>query len=209
MTHVVLAGDSVFNNANYVQEGFSVSELLEVALPGNCKNSMIAVNGCFISEVSEQLKQLPEDTSHLFLSCGGQDAITLANALEKHCNNAAEYMDKLISAGHEYTKTFHSLLLDATSQVKNVMVCTLHKSAPGMMHYEFIARSLLNEIILREAFEFDLPVMDLRLMLNEEIDYCQNFPHEISEYGGRKIVLAIAKIMKQHDFTVKHSSVYH
>ncbi len=50
---------------------------------------------------------------------------------------------------------------------------------------------MFNDVILRVAFEHHLPVIDLRLVCNEPVDYAN--PIEPSGRGGRKIAGAIAR----------------
>jgi len=63
---------------------------------------------------------------------------------------------------------------------------------------------LFNDVILREATRFRVPVIDPRLICVEPQDYSAISPIEPSSLGGRKIVCAIASLMQSHDFLEKH-----
>ena len=56
MTHIVLLGDSVFDNASYVPGGPSVLEWLRrTCPPGGSQATLLAVDGACVSNVSRQL----------------------------------------------------------------------------------------------------------------------------------------------------------
>ena len=44
--HLVLLGDSIFDNAAYVPGGWPVIRLLQEQLPENTQASLLAVDGC-------------------------------------------------------------------------------------------------------------------------------------------------------------------
>jgi hypothetical protein len=71
------------------------------------------------------------------------------------------------------------------------------------------ALSFFNEIILREAFAVKIPIVDLRLMFTNPVDYSELSPIEPSASGGEKIVQAISHLFNNHDFNGKHSAVYY
>lgn len=53
--------------------------------------------------------------------------------------------------------------------------------------------ALFNDVIARMAFERRLPLIDLRLICTEPVDYAN--PIEPSEQGGDKIATVIAKLV--------------
>ena len=67
MTHIVLLGDSVFDNASYVPGGPSVLEWLRRCLPRGSQATLLAVNGACVSNVSRQLARVPADATHLIV----------------------------------------------------------------------------------------------------------------------------------------------
>jgi hypothetical protein len=60
-----------------------------------------------------------------------------------------------------------------------------------------VALSIFNDCIIREAFTFGLPLIDLRLICNEDKDYSN--PIEPSVHGGEKINNAILQVVKEFD----------
>ena len=75
MNHVVLLGDSVFDNAAYVAGGPDVRSQLQERLGAGWQVSLVAVDGDRAHNVAPQLQHLPPDASHLVVSVGGNDAL--------------------------------------------------------------------------------------------------------------------------------------
>jgi hypothetical protein len=73
-----------------------------------------------------------------------------------------------------------------------VTVATIYDSVPGLAPGLRTALALFNDVILREAAERSLPVLDLRLVCKEADDYAASSPIEPSAQGGQKIAAAIA-----------------
>ncbi len=65
MAHVVLLGDSVFDNEAYVAGGPDVVRQLRHALPTGSKATLCATDGATASGVSRQLQRMPGDATHL------------------------------------------------------------------------------------------------------------------------------------------------
>src|SRR5437763_9852433 len=75
MGHLVLLGDSIFDNARYVPDRPPVIEQLRRGLPTGWKASLLAVDGHTAADVPRQLPRVPDDATHLFVSAGGNDAL--------------------------------------------------------------------------------------------------------------------------------------
>ena len=60
MGHVVLLGDSIFNNAAYVQRGQEVIAQLRDRLPPGWSATLGAVDGAVIADVDRQFGRNPE-----------------------------------------------------------------------------------------------------------------------------------------------------
>jgi len=74
MKHVVLFGDSIFDNTVYVPGKPAAIEQLRNKLLPNWKATLLAVDDV-TEDVLKQTANLPGDTSHLTISCGGNDAL--------------------------------------------------------------------------------------------------------------------------------------
>ena len=68
MKHIVLLGDSIFDNADYVDAGDSVLDCLQGILPSDYKATLLAVDGDITDDVYSQLDKLPSDVTYAFLT---------------------------------------------------------------------------------------------------------------------------------------------
>jgi len=70
--HLVLLGDSTFDNGFYVGKGNPaiIDQLRLKAKDRGWKATSVAVDGHSISHISSQLTRIPEDATHLFISIG-------------------------------------------------------------------------------------------------------------------------------------------
>ena len=151
---------------------------------------------------------LPRDTTHLFISSGGNDALASARLLAESVSTAWQAMGLFAEVVDRFQNQYRAMLNDAVSRVGNVAVCTVYDAVPGYDRESLTALKLFNEIILREAFAFGLPVIDLRLICSDEEDYSSISSIEPSFEGGDKISNAILNLLKGHDFSVSRSVVW-
>ncbi|HEX8373956.1 MAG TPA: hypothetical protein VF606_02125, partial [Geminicoccaceae bacterium] len=87
-------------------------------------------------------------------------------------------------------------------------VCTIYDGRlpdPRRRRLAAVALATLNDVITREAFSRGLPLLDLRLMLDEDADYAN--PIEPSTHGGAKIAAAIAELFDGRDRGRRRSEV--
>lgn len=73
--HIVLAGDSIFDNGSYVPGGPALVDVLREALAESGKATLLAVDGSVSMMVPGQLGKIPKDADRLFISSGGNDAL--------------------------------------------------------------------------------------------------------------------------------------
>lgn len=59
LEHIVLIGDSIFDNAAYVLNGIDVITNLRRKLPDGWRASLIARDGSMVNDVIDQIKQIP------------------------------------------------------------------------------------------------------------------------------------------------------
>jgi hypothetical protein len=95
MPHIVLLGDSIFDNAAYVGGGSDVIRQLRAALPPGWHATLNAVDGVVVAGIADQLARLPADASHLVLSGGGNDALAEANLLHHPAASVLDALEKL------------------------------------------------------------------------------------------------------------------
>ena len=75
MSHLVLLGDSIFDNGAYVDGDPAVIDQVRSLLPKGWNATLLAVDGNVILDVREQIKRIPVDATHLVISMGGNDAL--------------------------------------------------------------------------------------------------------------------------------------
>jgi GDSL-like lipase/acylhydrolase family protein len=199
--HVVLLGDSIFDNAFYVPGGPSVIEHLKQALPAGWQGTLLAVDGAHADGVHRQLEVLPPDATHLIVSAGGNNALG-AGGLIIHgtAQSFAGVLSQLAALQGEFAREYKAMLRAVTQHGKPTAVCTIYDSIPVLEPAERAGLCLFNDVILREAFAAGLPVIDLRLICREATDYAASSPVEPSVTGGGKIARAIAEVVARARF---------
>jgi lysophospholipase L1-like esterase len=198
MGHVVLLGDSIFDNAAYVGGGPDVVTQLGAVLPAGWRATLLAVDGAVIDGVTRQLARVPADATHLVLSVGGNDAIGHVGLLERRARSGAEALGWFGDAAADFARRYRALLARIASDrqpERRVAVCTIYN---GNLHDEVqraatAALGIFNDAITRAAREQGWPVVELRDLCIAPADYAN--PIEPSVRGGDKIARAIAKMV--------------
>ena len=75
MRHVVLLGDSIFDNGTYVPGEDAVIDQLRAELPNDWEATLLARDGDVVADVATQLMELPDSATDLVVSVGGNDAL--------------------------------------------------------------------------------------------------------------------------------------
>lgn len=209
MNHVVLLGDSIFDNARYVPGGPSVIEHLQRILPRDWRASLLARDGSITSQVAEQLEKLPPDATHLIVSVGGNDALEhSALILHETAGAFSEVLSRLGEIQDQFRQDYQAMLQRVFNGERPVVVCTVYDAIPGLDPAEKAGLCLFNDVILREAFRAGIPIIDLRLVCNEATDYSSSSPIEPSVSGGGKIARAISRVVRGFDFQGEGSRVF-
>ena len=226
MKHLILAGDSVFDNRTYVKVGEpDVRDQLADLLDDGDKVTLIAVDGDVNNNVSKQLDDIPNDATHLFISVGGNDALMHIDAFIEPVNTIGEALDSFDARVQEFQRDYIKMLTNVVKYGLKTTLCTIYNPCfdhdeMDRINYMFplnanlnklqrrcdTALPLFNNIIYQEAFNFGIPVMDLRLIFSDREDYAN--PIEPSVVGGLKMAKIIKEISNNHDFSSKNSVVY-
>ena len=205
--NIVLMGDSIFDNARYVGEKESVFNLLSQKLD-NGKVTLLAVDGDITINVKEQLERLPDDATHVFLSCGGNDALRALPALNIPFSEIEDALSRLWEIKECFREKYIQMLSQVLEKSGKLMICTIYNKVPTIPEEALTALALFNEVILEEAFKMGLPVIDLRLTCNEPADYSNLSPIEPSLQSGIKIVNVIEYIVADHVYDSSQSIIY-
>jgi hypothetical protein len=208
MGHVVLLGDSIFDNARYVPDRPPVIEQVRKCLPPGWCASLLAVDGHVTEDVPGQLARLPPDATHLFVSAGGNDALGESIILHEAACTVGEALGLLQEVRTRFSRAYRAMLRALVRTEKPAAVCTIYDTVPGLGPAELAALAGFNEVILREAFLAGLPVLDLRLVCNQPSDYSHVSPIEPSVTGGAKIARVIAEVATTHDFGRRRIVIY-
>lgn len=217
MAHIVLLGDSIFDNAPYVSAGMHVHAQLESLLEPQHRVSLLARDGSTLADMMAQVAQvaqvarlaeLPEPADWLVVSCGGNDVLGLVGAMQAPAHSVIEAVGLLAKWQAGFRRDYRRMLNIVLSRRKPVALATIYDGVPGLDPGLRTALALFNDVILREAVAHRLPVLDLRLVCDEPGDYAAVSPIEPSAQGGAKIAAAIAHLVHVHDPAASQTSVY-
>jgi hypothetical protein len=199
MRHVVLLGDSVFDNAAYVAGRPDVVEQLRSRLPAGWRATLGAVDGSVTSGVARQLDQLPPEASHLVVSVGGNDALGHAGVLDESARSMADALDRLARIQDHFAHDYAAMLSGVLGRGLPTAICTIYDPRfpdPRRRRLAATGLTIFNDCITREAFARALPLIDLRLICDRDEDFAN--PIEPSVRGGAKIAAAIAALVTNH-----------
>ena len=146
MGHVVLLGDSIFDNARYVPEHPPVVDQLRQALPRGWRASLLAVDGHITKDVVRQLTALPGDATHLVVSVGGNDALTESNILGAVADTVREALRLIQEVRTRFQHAYRAMVQALSSLGKPAVVCTVYDAIPGLGAAEQAALAGFNEI---------------------------------------------------------------
>ncbi len=210
MGHVVLLGDSVFDNGAYVGRGEpDVVRQLRARLPAGWGATLAAVDGAVADSVRRQLERVPAGATHLVVSVGGNDALRRQDVLGAPARSVADALLALAEARDGFAHGYRAMLDAVLARGLPTALCTVYDPRfpdPARQRVAVAGLTLFNDVITREAFVRGLPLVDLRLVCSEDADYAN--PIEPSARGGAKIAGAIAELVAGHDFARRRSAVF-
>lgn len=190
--HVVLLGDSIFDNGSYTKGLPDVVTHLRSILPEGTSVSLLAIDGSKTADLEDQLSTVPPATARAVVSIGGNDALLNADILNLPVASTQEALLLFAARASKFERDYRAAILRVRQRIPNLTVCTVYNGnlpddqAPSAR----VALMVFNDAILRVAFELRLAVIDLRLVCTEPSDYAN--PIEPSGSGGAKIARAIA-----------------
>jgi hypothetical protein len=192
MAHVILLGDSIFDNAAYVRGGPDVVRQVRAKLSAGWEASLLAVDGAVTREVLRQLGRLPKDATHLVVSAGGNDALGASFLLGQRVGTVAEALSLLEKAQSHFASDYAEMADAVAATGLPAAYCTVYDTPPSSPDQRIVrtALAVFNDIITRAAFARGAGLIDLRLICAADEDYAN--PIEPSVQGGDKIASAIA-----------------
>jgi hypothetical protein len=208
VNHLVLLGDSIFDNRAYVAGGLAVIDQVKKTISADWKASLLAVDGNTSVQVPDQIKKLPSDCTHLVLSAGGNDAIGCLDLMGTPASNLMGALGSLSKMLAGFEQSYEALMSELLSLNRPLMVCTIYDSVPGLVEPLKLALALFNDVIIRNAVSSGVPILDLRVICTESGDYSTESPIEPSSQGGNKIATRMVSAMCSGSFSRNHCSIY-
>jgi hypothetical protein len=198
MPHIVMLGDSIFDNALYTEGGPDVISQVRELLPNRSCATLLAVDGSTTESILAQLQKLPSDATHLVLSVGGNDAILCSDILLKPLRSAANTLSELADVAETFERKYRNAVAACTKTGLPLTICTVYNGNFPDRQYQRLASAALtvfNDAILRVGFALGLTIIDLRLVCSSPDDYAN--PIEPSSHGGAKIARCIVASLSQ------------
>jgi lysophospholipase L1-like esterase len=199
MHDVFLLGDSIFDNAPYVPKGCEVQAQLQALLGQGHQVVLLARDGDVLADMDTQVSRLRDaavGSASVVVSCGGNDVMGLVGHMQTRVKSVLEAVELLASWQAGFRAGYRRMLDDLQACGLPVAVATIYDGVPGLAPGLRAALAVFNDVILREAVERALPVLDLRIICDVREDYATVSPIEPSAQGGRKIAAAIAELVR-------------
>src|SRR5437660_4680550 len=126
MGHVVLLGDSIFDNARYVPDRPPVIEQVRRGLPAGWKATLVAVDGHTVEDVPAQLPRIPGDATHLVMSVGGNNALMATGLLTEDARTVRDALTQLAGELDRFRAGYADMLRTMLALGKPLCVCTIY-----------------------------------------------------------------------------------
>jgi hypothetical protein len=207
--HVVLVGDSIFDNARYVAEGQSVTHHFQRQMPPGWTVSLRAVDGAVASDIAGQLAKVPAKATHIVVSAGGNDALRSAKLLDAPSTTVGDGLLRLADAAASFEANYRTALTDVVARGLPTMVCTIYNPQfpePKMQRAAIAGLALFNDCIIRAAVSAGVPVLDLRFVCDAKEDFAN--PIEPSSRGGEKITAALIESIRRFETATTRTEIF-
>ena len=193
MPHLVLLGDSIFDNGAYTRGEPDVVTHLRALMPRGWSATLEAIDGATTGGVRAQLSRVPADASHLVVAIGGNDALQNSDLLATRVKSSAETLALFADRLEQFEADYRAAIDAVAALGRPMTVCTIYNGAldPPQAVLARVGLMMFNDVILRTAFDRRLDVIELRAICTEPEDYAN--PIEPSGRGGLKIARAIAR----------------
>jgi hypothetical protein len=208
MSHIILLGDSIFDNASYTGGKPDVIAQVKERIGGKGKASLLAVDGATTRGIESQLARLPADASHLVMSAGGNDALGSQGVLASPVRTTGDGLLRLAGLVDEFSVNYRSAVQACLKRRLPLTVCTIYNgNFPDAAFQRQVKTALtaFNDVILRTALEHGLTVIDLRQICSRPEDYAN--PIEPSSIGGAKIADAIVDAVSKEPGQRQHANI--
>jgi hypothetical protein len=196
--NIVLLGDSIFDNASYVEAGAAVIDHLEAMLPKQWSAALLAVDGATTKQVASQVRSVPSVATHLFLSVGGNDALSHTEILDAPVKSSADTWRLLAKIIADFEIAYREAATACLRKNLPLTVCTIYNGNFPDADYQLrasVALQTFNDSIARIAREKGCDLLELRSVCTTPAHYAN--PIEPSEAGGKEIARAIIRMLER------------
>jgi hypothetical protein len=194
--HLVLLGDSIFDNGAYTcGQPDVIAQLRRIAPPG-WQASLLARDGATVEDIAAQLARLPRGATHLLLSVGGNNALRRQGLLGAPAASVGEAIEILSAEVGQFESAYRGMIGACLARGLPLAICTIYNGNFGDTRFARQARgavALFNDTIIRTAVDKQLTAIELRLVCTRPEDYAN--PIEPSSIGAAKIARALASIV--------------
>jgi lysophospholipase L1-like esterase len=207
--HIILLGDSIFDNAAYTRGGPAVIDQLRDQLAEGWRATLLAVDGAMTADVTQQLACLPPDATHLILSIGGNDALDASGFVSAPASSVGAVLQQMYDIEARFAATYAATLDAVLARRLPTAVCLVYDPNfpdPATQAAMTMGLQLFNDAILRAAVRRGLPVLDLRHICTTPQDFANEI--EPSSAGAAKIACAITQMLDAHDFAAGRTTIY-
>ena len=193
MPHVVLLGDSIFDNGAYTRGEPDVVTHLEALIPPGWRATLAAIDGATTGGLRAQVSRVPADASHLVVAVGGNDALQNSDLLATRVKSSADTLALFADRLGQFEADYRAAINAVAALGRPVTVCTIYNGAldPPQAVLARVGLMMFNDVILRAAFDRRLDVIELRAICTDPEDYAN--PIEPSGSGGLKIARVVAR----------------
>jgi hypothetical protein len=197
--HIVLLGDSIFDNATYTDGAPDVVTHLRRLLPPDWEATLCAVDGATTLGLAAQLAHVPVDASHLVIAIGGNDALQNSDLLSLRVASSTQALEIFGDRITTFERAYRTAITGAIRLERHTAICTVYNGAlePERATVARVGLALFNDVILRTAIDLRLDALELRSICTEPADYAN--PIEPSAQGGLKIARAISRLVEAAD----------
>jgi hypothetical protein len=170
--HVVLLGDSIFDNQTYTQGEPDVVTHLRSLLPSTWRATLRAIDGATTADVSRQFAEIPADATHLVLSLGGNDALMNSDLLGTSLKSSAEALRLFGERLDSFDEAYRRALGLLVERQRRLTVCTIYNGAlePDQARLARVALMMFNDVIVRAAVDCGAAVIELRSICTERTE---------------------------------------
>ena len=185
-TTIILIGDSILNNNNYIfTEGKSVPDLIKSE---HSNTYLFAKDGAVITDCYSQIEAIPSEnninSTYIFVSAGGNNILSSKPGIENKTSLSNEMIEAFFQ---QYTTLIHSL----KSNFPNPQIYLLNLYYPldprFKNFYPYI--DTWNSLLTDFAENNDFKVIQTNKLMMQNVDFTNAI--EPSEIGSKKIANAI------------------